>query len=501
MAATWTTGTTNAGGFDAAFGTLSWTTGTVDLGIGDIYLFFFSELVSTLPAITIDGVTATQVGSTLVLGNAAGLSCWKATATHATGVISFIDAVNSYGTVAANWGLVAGNGAPTLTSVETNGATTQGPVTGTIASNGVGVASYASTFANGIGTPTWTGATRIVAMEGGIGTSNQSGVLGASTSTAGAASITIAATPLNFSDNGMMLLAFPPSGGATAPFTSPQNDVIPHAIRISRADASVGLNPNLFKNPIPIFNGDGSTSKVNPDWLPSPVPPLNINLFKNAIPFLNLDTARFTRLPPPAPPTFYNSALYTVTVTTMPFNQMDWSRSVRAPMPAVDFYNLVLLAPSDSPFNQTDWAKPFFPRAARLPDQPYNQALYTVTVTVLPFNQTDWTPTLRLKSQPAPAPVWNPNLFTNPIPFAQYHYPLVKRVPAAPVDLSVALNLNLFKNPIPIFNYSYPQQQKPLPYTPAATIGFQILNAPLPPPSLDVFDFQFIANVGKLMGH
>jgi hypothetical protein len=214
MAAVWSAAGTNAASFDAAFAPLSWTITAATLGVGDIYLFLYAEQVgTTVPTVVIDGVTATQVGTTLHGTNTGNMSIWKATVTHASGNIS-ISSASSYATLAASWGLITGNGAPTLTSVETTGAAAspgQGPITGTVPANGVGVIAIGATF--GSASNTWDSpATNNPNMDASAATSNKSGVAGA---TIGAGTISVHNTTAGwaFNDNWMVMLSFPSSGG------------------------------------------------------------------------------------------------------------------------------------------------------------------------------------------------------------------------------------------------------------------------------------------------
>jgi len=217
MAATWAATGTNAGGFDGGFGSGAWTVTSATLGIGDIYLFLYDEQTSgtPVPSVVIDGVSATQVGSSQTNAGNDRASIWKATVTHTTGNI-VITPGTIFATVAANWGLITGNGAPVQTNVQNSGVTTQGPITGTVPTNGVGVCSMGGRFGNGA-TTSWTGATVNTHMEGGIGTSNSSGVTGAVITAAGASSATASGSQWDFGNNFMAMLAFPASGGAAPP--------------------------------------------------------------------------------------------------------------------------------------------------------------------------------------------------------------------------------------------------------------------------------------------
>lgn len=231
MTAIWSASGTNAAGNDFAFGSTPWTIASATLGVGDIYLVLFEESAVTfsipLPTLTIDGVSATQVGSS-ILSSADRMTVWKATVTHTSGNIVVTPTSNGL-TVAATWGLIIGNGSPVITSAVTSGSTTQGPVTGTILANGVGVCVIGGTFGNACNPSTWAGATRVAAMEGGTAAANQSGVSGATVTSAGAASVTVTNAAWNFSNNIMVMLAFPDAGGATlvTGWQNNANDIAP----------------------------------------------------------------------------------------------------------------------------------------------------------------------------------------------------------------------------------------------------------------------------------
>ncbi len=149
-------------------------------------------------------------------------------------------------------------------------------------------------------------------------------------------------------------------------------------IRQAPYDVSVGLNPNLFKNPIPIFNGDGSSSKINPKWLPQPQIGINPNLFKNPIPFNQFDWSKPLRIP---------EAPFDLSVQTNP-------NLFKNPIP---FLNI----------GGSSWGVTDLP----VPQQPYNQNLYSVVVTTLPFNQTAWSKSTTVRRAPSFDAPYNQNLY------------------------------------------------------------------------------------------
>lgn len=253
-------------------------------------------------------------------------------------------------------------------------------------------------------------------------------------------------------------------------------------------------NRNLFTNPVPVFNSDQSSSKLVPDWLPSPVPPLNINLFTNPVPFNQYDFLKpfaipLARLEP-------NQALNINVFTNLfPFNQYDWSKPIKvpqAPYSPTDPLNINLFL-NPIPFLNIDTSRTAFLRSALIVDQPYNQNLYSIITVQVPFNQTDWSRAVTVRGYPSPDAAFNPNLFTNPYPFNQFDYPRSRRVPQAPFDLSVSVNLQLFLNPVPIYNINYVPVRQPLPVPLDTSQGFQILYQPFVPPPVVAAQYRLLS--------
>lgn len=220
MTAVWTASGTNAGALDRGFSSAAFTFTGVTLGVGDIYVFVGFEGSGIAPpsAVKIDGVSATQVGSTLFSGTAVCFSVWTAACVHATGDI-VVTPGGGVDTTACNWGVATGEGVPIVTTFTSAGtANPQGPVTGTILANGVGVFSIFSTFGNGAIPAAWNNATALTSMEAGVATSNQGGCSGAFSTAAGAASVTVTWT--QFAAETMFMLAFPASGGGPSSLPS-----------------------------------------------------------------------------------------------------------------------------------------------------------------------------------------------------------------------------------------------------------------------------------------
>jgi hypothetical protein len=203
----------------------------------------------------------------------------------------------------------------------------------------------------------------------------------------------------------------------------------------------------------------------------------NLNLFPAAgTPFTPYDFSRPLNRPSFTPP-FIDGALIDVTV---PFNQYDWSKP-QQPAPAKDQplwslnINLYPPGPAQKPFAQYDWPRvnavrlsaafsdqgiwaltsPFVPYYFNPIAKPFPSVMRTEGVNIAltapfvqpPFAQTDWPNTKTVKSSPPQAQPYNMGLFTNPIPFAQYSWPLVSK--PAPAKLHDIPNFQVLFQPAP----------------------------------------------------
>lgn len=114
---------------------------------------------------------------------------------------------------------------------------------------------------------------------------------------------------------------------------------------------------------------------------------------------------------------------YPFVVVTAPFYQTSWpSVSPVKPVPPQPIPYNDQLYTNPLPFAQYDWSKPFqiAPRAADV-YQPY-QNFYPLTVIFAPFYQSSWPSVNPVKPVPPQATPYNSELYTNPIPFAQYDW-------------------------------------------------------------------------------
>lgn len=178
----------------------------------------------------------------------------------------------------------------------------------------------------------------------------------------------------------------------------------------------------------------------------------NVVLFDGSVPFNKLDWGQVEFPPPRAPDQqYYNLALRSQVVVAAPFYQTDWPLARRLKPQATDItLDLDLNRYTNPiPFNQLDWSKTVF-QTPRAPDQQnYNLALSFVFVQP-PFAQYDWSKTVFQTPRLPDASVrLNLNLYQNPIPFSQLDWSkTVFQTPRLP-DPSVPSNLVLNPPPLP----------------------------------------------------
>lgn len=267
-------------------------------------------------------------------------------------------------------------------------------------------------------------------------------------------------------------------------------------------DRSGLFNPNLFRNPTPIFNGDQSFSKLVPDWLPAPPPPLNANIFQNPFPAFNGDQSNGGKLGPDWAPVFVPPLNINLFKNNYPFFNGDQSFSKQipdwlpAPPPPLNtnvFTNPVPIFNGDqsrSAFGP-DW----------LPQPPtYNQNIYSiVVVTTLPFNQYDYPLADRIVLRPLPTEPLNINLFKNPFPFNQYDWSRPFRVSFAGRQPPDTLNINVFSNQFPTLNIDYTPAKRlaQQPQTPA-TLNINLFTNPLPILNLATTDIAPVPHITDL---
>jgi hypothetical protein len=160
----------------------------------------------------------------------------------------------------------------------------------------------------------------------------------------------------------------------------------------------VSYNSALLAPPAtaPFFQTSWPTSDFQTPRAPDATQQTNINLFTNPIPFAQYDWPVVRGI--------------------------DLVRSRFVGRPGIGD------VPLATPFVQSIW-EPVNP-VPSLPPQlvPYNANLYTVAVQAAPFAQLEWKPVSPPSRALDATRQTNINLFTNPIPFAQYDWPTVRGV-------------------------------------------------------------------------
>lgn len=185
---------------------------------------------------------------------------------------------------------------------------------------------------------------------------NGSGVnSGAANRAAGAASVAMSSV-LTGSDIwgalGVDVAAAVAAGGAPIiPYDVSQG---PYRIQRTQIDLSRSLNPNLFKNPIPFGPYDYSLGPRNVTrFLPDASKATNLNLFKNSIPLGPYDYSAGSRRVFDFLPDVSQSLNLNLFKNPIPFGPYDYSAKAYQQMPSLSF------------------------------TQPYNNNLYSVTITLM----------------------------------------------------------------------------------------------------------------------
>lgn len=249
----------------------------------------------------------------------------------------------------------------------------------------------------------------------------------------------------------------------------------------------LGLNPNILQNNFPnsqYFWDKPQRIRRNLVALDSS---FNDSLFKNPIPIFNLSgpARRIAGFAPSSNP--YNLNLYDVVAVANPFNQTDWSKAIRLRGAFDQSQGLnPNLSTNPLPFNQIDWAKPFRVPQARLdPPYPLNINLFANPFPV--FNNLLGARPPR--TIPDASQSYNQNLYSvvvTSLPFNQYDWAKPTRLPRAPFDLSLALNIGLIPAAVsvPFNQFSYPPtiRLKAPPLTPFPLL-LPIVAPPIPLPT------------------
>lgn len=229
----------------------------------------------------------------------------------------------------------------------------------------------------------------------------------------------------------------------------------------------------------------------------------NINLLTNPIPFGPYD---YSDGPYPvrryAPDQIYPNLTLTVTPPSLPPFVSDYSDgayNVRRYAPDQTYPNIALLNPppqappftpdySDGPYSVRRYAPdqvypnialltfvvpaveprtpylspPFHFRVNQIDVQAVNIAL-TAAPVAMPFGPFDWSKAVQPRALPViPAPPYNPNLYTNPIPFGPYDYNIAHAVIHSPPQ-AAPYNINIFVNPIPFGPFDWTARAPQMP--------------------------------------
>src|SRR6267142_674894 len=180
-------------------------------------------------------------------------------------------------------------------------------------------------------------------------------------------------------------------GAATAPFVNETGRKGVYDI-LAGPVFQPTFNLNLFKNPYP-FNQYNYPESVRVPKAPFDLSvQINLNLFKNPIPFNQFDWSVTERIPH-APFDLSIQTNINLFKNPYPFNQYDWPEPIRIRKTPFDlsvltnpnlFKNPIPI--SNTQGITTSWGVADLP----VPQQPYNQSLYAVTVTVTLMGQV-WT--------------------------------------------------------------------------------------------------------------
>jgi hypothetical protein len=197
------------------------------------------------------------------------------------------------------------------------------------------------------------------------------------------------------------------------------------------------------------------------EFPPAPAQPYNNQLYTNPIPFAQYDWSKPQSVAPKAADVYqpYGN-FYTTVIVAAPFYQSSWPavQPIKPVVPQPTPYNAQIYT-NLIPFAQYDWSKPqsVAPKATDV-YQPYSNFYPFVSVTA-PFYQNSWPSVSPIKPVvPQPTP-YNAQLYTNPIPFAQYDWS--KPVSIAPKASDVYQPYGNFYSVVvmPFAQYDWPKVQ------------------------------------------
>jgi hypothetical protein len=251
---------------------------------------------------------------------------------------------------------------------------------------------------------------------------------------------------------------------AAAPFFNAQfNPVTP----VRAANALVQpYNSNLYTNPIPF--AQFQWPRVTP--LGPSVPRqavFNNELLLNPIPFnapttLGGSSLFFDAASSVSPLQAYNLNLYASTAPAPPFIPRQWGGSALPRISTPPLFSVNYVGMYSLPFTQLAWGGGTFIEFPPAPAQPYNNQLYTNPI---PFAQYDWSKPQSVA--PKAADVYQPygNFYTTVIvaaPFYQSSWPAVQPIKPV-VPQPTPYNAQIYTNLIPFAQYDWSKPQFQLP--------------------------------------
>lgn len=382
------------------------------------------------------GSTLSGVGTTKSAGGSGGtISSATSVATGGGGAAGLNGAGNAGGGGSGTQGTSGGSG-----DLGSGGAGSFNATSGSSSAGGTGN-EYGTSHGSG-------GGSGAVLSTGSGGTSGVGGPFGGGSGASKGVTFSVSS---GNGGNGLIVITYTPV--VPVPFNSTVN---PPTFQPTQLPQLVQpLNTNLFSVVVvsnPFFQTDWSAAHTIPDMLPGLTLPNNINIYTNPFPNNQYEWGR-QRFPlyltpdnnpnivihigspvfpkdwsktqflsnVPSPYMALNINLYSISPSSLPFNQYDWVKvySIKSVPLNINLPDLVLQNFS-TPFVNVDWSRPppLF-RALVNPDLP--NVVLLQPISSIPFNQYSWINAYPIKHIDAGQIENNlPNfVFTQPIPFNQ----------------------------------------------------------------------------------